>query len=131
MRKIVRQLIATVALLALLLPCVSSLVETLSAADLPVCCKTAFCPVHHKQQRDLQKDKTNCATMGIPGQTNCSMRACDTAPNPVAGTAAFVLVVPLALRVPAVAEAAPASASQFHRYVTKAPLIPPPRILPS
>jgi hypothetical protein len=131
LRKIVRKLAAVAALLALLLPGVSTLAETLSAADLPACCNTAYCPVHHRQVRNLQKDKNNCDAMGVPGQNNCSMRACDTAPNPAVGTAAFVLVTPIALRGPIAAEAAPALPSQFFPFVATIPLTPPPRTFPS
>ena len=131
MRKIVRKLAAIAALLGLLLPGVSALAETLSAADLPACCDTAYCPVHHRQGRNLQKDKSNCDAVGIPGQNDCSMRACDAAPNKVVGTAAFVLVTPVALRGPAIAEATPALASQFFPFVATIPLILPPRTFPS
>jgi hypothetical protein len=126
-RKVVRKLAAITALLALLLPGVSVLAESLSAAGLPACCNTVYCPVHHRQMSSLQKDKSNCGAMGAPGQDNCSMRACDAAPNPIVGTAAFVLVTPVALRGPAVAEAAPALTSQFFPYVPAIPSIPPPR----
>ena len=131
MRKGVRKLAAIAALLALLLPGVSALAETISAADLPACCNTAYCPVHHHQKSNLQKDKANCAAIGMPGQDDCSMRACDAAPNTIVGTAAFVLVTPIALRGPPVAEAAPALASQFFLYVATIPLTPPPRTFPS
>jgi hypothetical protein len=128
-REIVRKLAAMAALLALLLPGVSGLSETLSAADLPACCNTVYCPVHHREMSHLQKDKSNCHAIGMPGQNDCSMRACDAAPNPIVGTAAFILVTPVALRGPAVAEAAPALASQFFPYVGTIPLTPPPRTL--
>ena len=127
MRKAARHLAAFAALLALLLPGFSGLAETLSAAGLPECCNTIYCPVHHRQMSNLQKDKSNCDAMGMPGQNDCSMRACDAAPNPIVGTAAFVLVTPLALRGPAVAEAAPSLAAQFFPYVAAIPLTPPPR----
>jgi hypothetical protein len=131
LRETIRKLAAIAALLALLLPGVSALAGTLAAADLPACCNTAFCPVHHGHARNLQKDKSNCDATGIPGQNDCSMQACDAKPNPVVGTAAFVLVTPVALRGPAVAGAAPVSSSQFFAYVTSSPLIPPPRTFPS
>jgi hypothetical protein len=131
LQKAVRKLAALVALLALLLPGVSALAETISAADSLACCNTAYCPLHHRQGRNLQEDKSNCDAMGIPGHNNCSMRACDSAPNPLVGTAAFVLVTPVALRGPAIAEAAPALASLFFPYVATVPLIPPPRTFPS
>jgi hypothetical protein len=131
LRNIIRKLAAIAALLALLLPGISALAETLSAADLPACCNTAYCPVHHRQGRNLQKDKSNCDAIGMPGRNDCSMRACDASPNIVVGTAAFVLVNPVALRDPAIAEAASALASEFFPYVGTIPLIPPPRTFPS
>jgi len=127
----VRKLAAVAALLALLLPGVSAMAETISAADLLACCNTSYCPVHHRQARNLQKDKSNCDANGTPGQNDCSMRACDAAPNLVVGTTPFVLETPVALRGPAVAEAAPALASQFFPYVATIPLTPPPRTFPS
>jgi hypothetical protein len=131
LREIVRKLVATVALLALLLPIFSSVAESLSAANLPACCNTIYCPLHHRQMSDLQRDKQNCDSLGDPVQKDCSMRACDAAPNPVVGTTVFILAVPVVLRGPAVAEAAPALASQFFPYVTAIPLTPPPRTFPS
>lgn len=131
MQKIVRKLAAIAALLALLLPGVSALAETISVADSLACCNTAYCPVHHRQARDLQKDKSNCDATGMAGHNNCSMRACDSAPNSIVGTAAFDLVTPVALRGPAIAEATPALASLFFPYVATVPLIPPPRTFPS
>lgn len=129
MREIVRKLAAAAALLALLLPGISALSESLAAADLPACCNTTYCPVHHRQGRNLQKDKSNCDALGVPRQKDCSMRACDPAPNPIVGTVPFVLVTPVALRRPAIAEATPVMASPFFPYVVTIPLIPPPRNL--
>jgi hypothetical protein len=130
LRKIVRKLAAMAALLALLLPGVSALAETVSAADSLACCNTAYCPVHHRQGRNLQEDKSNCDATGMAGHNNCSMRACDPAPNSIVGIGAFVLVTPVILRSPAMAEAAPALASLSFPYVAAIPLIPPPRTLP-
>jgi hypothetical protein len=129
--EIARKIAAIAALVALLMPGVSALAETLSATDWPACCNTAYCPVHHRHGRDLQKDRGNCDAVGIPGQNGCSMRACDTAPKSIVGTVAFVLVKPLALRDPATAEPIPVLASQFFPYVATIPLIPPPRTFPS
>jgi hypothetical protein len=131
LREAVRKFVAMAALMTLLLPGVSALAKTLSAAGLPACCNTAYCPVHHRQKSNLQKDKANCAAIGMPGQDDCSMRACDAAPNPIVGTAAFVMIAPIALRGPAVAEAAPASVSRFFPFVATIPLTPPPRSFPS
>ena len=127
MRETLRKLAAIAALLALLLPGVSALAETISAADSLACCNTAYCPVHHRQRRNLQQDKNNCDAKGIPGQNDCSMRACDAPPNPAVGASAFVLVTPVALRGPAIADATFAVASQFFPFVAANPLTPPPR----
>jgi hypothetical protein len=131
MRGIGRKFAAVAALLALLLPGFSILAGALSAADLPACCGTAYCPVHHRQVRDLQNDKSNCDSMGIPGQNDCSMRACDAASNPAVGTGVFILVGPITLGGPVAAEAAPTSACLFSPYVASVPLTPPPRNYPS
>lgn len=126
-----RKFAAIAALLALLLPGVSPMAETISAADSLVCCNTAYCPVHHRQARDLQKDKSNCDAKGMAGHNDCSMRACDAPPHPMVGTVAFVLVTPVALRDPAIAEAASMLPSLFFPYVAAIPLTPPPRTFPS
>jgi hypothetical protein len=127
LRIVMRKLGAIAALLALLLPGVSVFADTFSAADLPACCNTVYCPLHHRQMSDLQRDKSNCDATGVPGHKDCSMRACDAAPNPIVGTAAFILAIPVALRGPAMAEAAPAPAPQFFPYVATVPVAPPPR----
>jgi len=129
LREIPRKLVAIAALLVLLLPGVSTLAETLSAASLPACCNTIYCPVHHRQMSTLQKDKSNCGALGMPGQNDCSMRACDAPPNPIVGTASFILVTPVSLRGPAVAEAALALTAQFFTSIATIPLTPPPRTL--
>lgn len=131
MRAVLRKFAAIAALLALLLPGVSALADTLSGADLPACCNAIYCPMHHRQMSDVQKGKSLCGAMGAPGQTDCSMRACDAAPKPAVATAVFVLVTPIALRGPAAAGAAPALPSQFFSYVAAIPLTPPPRTFPS
>jgi hypothetical protein len=131
LKKIGRKLAAVTAVLALLLSGLSAIAETLSAADLPACCNTAYCPVHHRQGRDLQKDKSDCAGMGAPGQNSCSMRGCDAAPKPLVGTSSFLLVEPYAIHGLALAESALATGSRFLPYAPSIPLTPPPRTLPS
>ena len=131
LRKLMRRFAAIAALLALFLPGISALADTLSASDLPACCNTVYCPLHHRQMQSLQKDKINCDATRTPGQNDCSMRACDAAPNPAVGTPEFVLVTSVALRGPAVAETAPVLASRFFSYVVTVPLTPPPRTFPS
>jgi hypothetical protein len=126
MRNDVRKVAAIAALVALLLPCIAGLASTLSAAELPACCNTIYCPLHHRQMSELQKDKSDCNAMGV-GNKDCSMRACDAAPNPIVGTVVFILSIPAALRGPAVAEAALAQASKFFPYVSAIPVTPPPR----
>lgn len=131
MRKALRKIAATAALLALLAPGVSTLAETLSASDLPACCNTIYCPVHHRQMRDLQKDKADCGAMAASGQNGCSLRACDAAPNLAAGISVFVLTVPVALRSPVLAEGALPLAARNFFSLPAVPLVPPPRTLPS
>jgi len=131
LRGIGRKIAAVAALLAMLLPGLSTLAETLSAADLPACCNTTYCPVHHRQSRDLQKDKGNCDSTGMPGQKDCSMRACDTPQAPAVGTPSFVLVAPVTLSVPTSAETTPLAAALFSPFVFAVPLTPPPRTLAS
>src|SRR3984893_10904416 len=131
LRDIPRKLLAVVALSALLAASTPAFAESLAGSASPACCNTSYCPVHHRQGRNLQKDKSNCDATGMPGHDDCSMRACDAAPNPMVGTAAFVLVTPVALRGPAIAGATPALAALFFPYVATIPLIPPPRTFPS
>jgi hypothetical protein len=126
-----RKLLAVAALFALLTASMPALAESLSASDSPACCNTAYCPVHHRQGRDMQKDKTNCDTAGKPAQTDCSMRACDPAPNQALGTSPFVLIAPVAIVYEATVQAAPLSVSRFFPFVVSIPSTPPPRRLPS
>jgi hypothetical protein len=131
LRDIGRKFAALSLLVALVMIGVSPLAEALGAADLPACCNGTFCPVHHRQASELQNDKKNCDGMGTSGSRDCSMRACDAAPNPVVGTAVFVLGSPLALHGPAMAEPAPLFATLTFSYAIPLPLTPPPRTLPS
>ena len=131
LREILSKFAAIAGLVALLLPGVSPLMGALSAADLPACCNTIYCPLHHRQMNDLQKDKSNCDAAGMLGHNDCSMRACDAAPNPAVSITVIVLVTPLALRGPSVAEAATAAVFDFPRPVSTFPLTPPPRTFPS
>ena len=131
LRAIVHKFAAIAALVALLLPGVSSLAESLSAGDLPACCNTAYCPLHHRQMSEVQRDRSECGAMGVPGQRDCSMRACDSAPSPAFGTALLILVMLVSLRAPAVTEAAIALASQYFPSIVAIPLTPPPQTLPS
>jgi hypothetical protein len=126
-----RRLVAVAAIFALLVATTPALAESLSASNLPTCCNTAYCPVHHRQGRDLQKDKTNCDTAGHPARTDCSMRACDATPNQAVGTALFTLAAPITISHEATVQAAPLSASGFFPLVISLPATPPPRTLPS
>jgi hypothetical protein len=128
-RDIPRKLLAVVALLALLAASTPAFAESLATS--PACCNTAYCPVHHRQGRDLQKDKSNCEAHGNAGATDCSMRACDPAPNQAVGTAPFALAAPIAIFYEATAQDAPLSFSGFVPYVFSLPSTPPPRLFPS
>jgi hypothetical protein len=129
LREMARKIQAVAALIALLATGVPTLAESLSASTLPACCNTVYCPVHHRQVHELQKDKSNCDAQGNPVRNDCSMRACDTAPSPVVGTSPFVLVTPLAMRSPAGAEPAQIQAPRFFPFSISIPLTPPPRTL--
>jgi hypothetical protein len=131
LRNIVRKLLGVGALLALLTASMPALAESLSASVLPACCNTAYCPVHHRQGRDLQKDRSNCDAAGEPVRTDGSMRACDPAPNQTVGTSPFVLTAPVAIIYEATAQAAPLSLSRFFPFAASIPSTPPPRTLPS
>jgi hypothetical protein len=126
-----RKLLAVAALLALLTASTPALAESLSTVDALACCNTAYCPVHHRQGRDLQKDKSNCDAQGNPMRSNCSMRACDSTPNQAVGTAPFVLAAPVAIFFDETVQAAPLSLSRFFPFVVSLPTTPPPRTLPS
>ncbi|SRR5579871_628845 len=121
-----RKFAALAALLAVLLPGVSILAETLAAA-VPVCCNTVYCPLHHRQSRDAQKDKHDCDSTGMPGQHDSSMRACDTPQAAAVGTASFILVANVSLSVPAAVKNAPVTKVLFAPFVFAVPLTPPPR----
>lgn len=128
MRGMGRKFAAVAALLAMLLPGFSILAEALSAASLPSCCNTVYCPLHHRQSGDTQKDKHNCDSLGIPGQHDCSMRACDVPQDPAVGSPSFVLVTPVSLTVPAPSQDAPTASKLFAPSASAIPLTPPPRI---
>jgi len=123
-----RKLAAALALVALILPSISAFAQALSAADLQACCNTVYCPVHHRQGRNLQKDKSDCDAKSMPGQNDCSMRACDAPPNPALGTAAFILVAPFVLRAPLLAAAPVVLAFESFSSRVTFPLTPPPRL---
>ena len=130
-RQISRKLQAILALLALLVASVPTLAESLSASDLPACCNTSYCPLHHRQGVTFQQDKTDCGAHGQAAGNDCSMRACDAAPNPAVGTALFVLVTPIAIVYRSSAEPAPILVSRFFPVSLNIPSTPPPRTLPS
>lgn len=122
-----RKLAASTLLLAMLLPSPALLAGALLAADLPACCNTSYCPLHHRQASDLQRDKSLCGSMGIAGHMDCSMRACDAAPTPAVSAVIFVLVTPVALRAPSAAEAVATPSVQSTPSVHEFPSTPPPR----
>jgi hypothetical protein len=129
LKDIPRKLLAVAALFALLAASTPALAESLSASDSPVCCNTTYCPIHHRQSRDMQKDKSNCDTAGHPARTDCSMRACDATPNQAVGTALFTLAAPITISYQATVQAALLSLSGFVPFVISPPSTPPPRTL--
>jgi hypothetical protein len=131
LKDISRKLLAVAALFALLVASTPALAESFSASNSPACCNTAYCPIHHRQSRDMQKDKNNCDTAGHPVRTNCSIRACDVSRNQAVGTTLFTLAAPITISYQATVQAAPFSLSGFAPFVVSLPSTPPPRILPS
>ncbi len=128
LKDIPRKLLAVAALFALLAASTPALAESLSASDSPACCNTAYCPVHHRHGRDIQKDKSDCDARG-KAASDCSMRACDATPNQAAGTVPFILAAPFAIFYEATTQAAPLSLSTFIPFVVSLPSTPPPRTL--
>ncbi len=126
-----RKLLTVVALFGLLAASTPALAESLTASDSLVCCKTAYCPVHHRQVHDMQKDKSNCDAQGKPAGSDCSMRACDPTPNPAVGTAPFTLAAPITILYEATTQPAQLSFYGFVPSVVSLPSTPPPRTLPS
>lgn len=124
-----RKLAAIAALLALVQPVFSSLAGTIFAADLPVCCNTDYCPLHHNSKSNSQKDRPDCPGKNMPGQNSSAIRACDSAPNAIVGAPFFVLVTPIVLRAPATNEAAYVLPSHSAASFVAIPLTPPPRIV--
>lgn len=123
----IRKLLATIGLLTLVFSGFSTLAETLCAADVPVCCNTDYCPLHHTPSRKSGAAHTNCDAMRIPGQTDCSMRACDSAQNVAVRSTDFAPVATLYVRGLAIAEAAPISRTPLLPHLTTLPATPPPR----
>jgi hypothetical protein len=122
-----RKIAATVAFLALLVPSVAPLAESLSASELPSCCNTSYCPLHHRDAGDLQRDRKNCDTAGTPDRKACSMRACDSVGHPAVGPALYILVSPISVRELPWSEGAFFSKFLAFPYVADFPLTPPPR----
>jgi hypothetical protein len=131
LKDISRKVMAVAALFALLVATTPALAESLFGSGSPACCNTSYCPVHHRQGRDMQKDKSNCDTAGNPTRTDCSMRACDATPNQAVGSAPFTLAAPVAIFYEATAQRASLSSSSFFPFVVSHPSTPPPRTLPS
>jgi len=126
-----RKLLAVAALFALLAANIPALAGSLSAADPASCCNTVYCPLHHSQGRNMQKDKTNCDSHGKTGAADSSMRACDDTAHQVTGDAPFTLTAPVTIFYEAPTQPAPLSHAGFFPFVVSLPSTPPPRTLPS
>jgi hypothetical protein len=129
--QIMRKLRIITALIALVLASIPALAESLSASELSSCCTTAYCPLHHRNIQDLQRDKNNCDSHGQSAGNDCSMRACDMAPNPSMGTALFTLAAPMSIAFQTNVEPAPGLGSRFFPFHLNFPTTPPPRTLPN
>jgi len=124
--RLFRKFVAVLALLALLLPVASTLAGTITTAGVPVCCNTNYCPLHHSSRSNPQKGGPNCPGKNVPGPSS-TIRACDSTPNPIVGTAAFVLATPVTLRAPVAIEAAYILPSHAVVSFVAIPSTPPPR----
>jgi hypothetical protein len=131
LRDISRRLLAVTALVALLAANTPALADSLSAANPAACCNTVYCPLHHSQGRNIQKDKANCDSHGKTGAADSSMRACDDTAHQVMGDAPFTLTAPVAIFYETMTEPAPLSLAAFFPFVVSLPSTPPPRTLPS
>jgi hypothetical protein len=125
LRGFIRKFIAVAALVALLSPVASNLAGLVYASQLPMCCNTNYCPLHHSNRSNSQKGSP-CPGKDMPGQSS-SIRACDSSPNPIVGTEAYVLVTPVSLRAPITTEVAYGFIAHFVPSLAAIPLTPPPR----
>lgn len=131
LRQITKRFLAAASLFALIATSIPGLTEALAASNLPACCNSVCCPLHHRQSGGSQKDKSNCSGMGVPGQNDCSMRTCDPTPSPIVSAAPFVLEPPIALQVPTGKEYTQIQAPEIVPFIASIPSTPPPRISPS
>ena len=129
--QVAKRFLIAASLFALLTASVPGLAESLSTSNLPACCNSVYCPMHHRQVRDLDQDKNNCGAQGQRDGNDCSMRACDTSPNIALGTAPFVLAAPVEISYLMNSEPAPIQISGFLPFHLNVPSTPPPRTLPS
>jgi hypothetical protein len=126
----IRKGFAILTLFSLLLASLPALAESLSASGLPPCCNTVYCPLHHRQARDLERDKSLCGAAGQQSGNDCSMRACDAPSSAAVGAELYVLAAPVAIPLHFHGERAPIQASAFFLFHLNLPSTPPPRALP-
>ncbi|MBZ5696911.1 MAG: hypothetical protein LAN18_00030 [Acidobacteriia bacterium] len=126
-----RKFLAIVALFALLMASTPALADSLSVSELLACCHNAYCPMRHRQVRDIQKDEHICGMTDKPARDGCFVHSCDTTTNQAVGTAPFVLVAPFAIFYKATVQDAPLLPARFFPFTVNIPTTPPPRTLPS
>jgi hypothetical protein len=131
LRQTAKRFLVAASLFALLTASVPELAQSLSESNLPTCCNSIYCPMHRYQASEQQTDKSDCDSHGNSAGNDCSMRACETVPKPVVGTAPFVLVAPRAVRYQASTEPLRIQATRFVPIIVSIPLTPPPRTIPS
>jgi hypothetical protein len=125
---IAKKFLGIAAILALLTASTPALAEALAASNLPVCCNTAMCPLHHRQSGNPQ-DPNDCG--GKSQGAGSSMRACDSNPDQALEIAPFILVTPVTVFRELTKQHAAISMSLFFPVVVSLPSTPPPRTLPS
>lgn len=122
---------AILALSSLLLASLPALADAVSALNLPACCNTVYCPMHHRQSENRPQGKGICSMPGHSTQDDCSMHACDMSASPAVGSVLFVLAAPVAISRQANVEPAPIRNSGFVPFHLNLPSTPPPRTVPS
>lgn len=126
LRGIGRKVLAVVALVALLTTSLDAIAKSLSTSEM-ACCTTAYCPVHHRQFRDVKKDVTDCGSRAKNTENDCSMRACDSTPAPTMEGAPFVLAPSISIFYQPIVVEVPESSPRFSPFAFGLPNTPPPR----
>jgi len=125
---IAKKILGIAALIALLTASTPALAEALAGSNIPACCNTAMCPLHHHQDPSAQ-GMSDCA--GKSQGAGSSMRACDPSPDQALELAPYMPIAPITIFHEMAKQYAAISLSFFFPIVVSLPSTPPPRTLPS